>query len=227
MRNVSSKSCRKNQNTLFIFSIFRAGYCLLYAAFHPSQNNAARGNERVKCIFTLACDEGAVPGPQYSRYAVCLSQWVQAICQRVVIQCTYLNSNPLYYTPIVRVVRILMCNSDALAQDRSNWRDFVNTVMNIRAAYNVEHFSSSCGLTGFPRRTLLRRVPSELTWIFTPRPRKLHIFSQEVTENCKMNSKPAFMLFCMSVNVLTVFYFMFVKTFYVRTSCVCIRSCMM
>jgi hypothetical protein len=42
-----------------------------------------------------------------------------------------------------------------LAQDRDQWRDLVNTVMNLRVIENVGNFSSSCTIGGFLRRVQL------------------------------------------------------------------------
>jgi hypothetical protein len=48
-----------------------------------------------------------------------------------------------------------------LAQDREQWRVFLNTVMKLRVPLNVAKFLSSCTTSGFSRRAELRGV-SEL-----------------------------------------------------------------
>jgi hypothetical protein len=45
-----------------------------------------------------------------------------------------------------------------LAQDRDQWWALVNTVMNLRAPYNVKKFLSSCTTNDFSRRTQLHEV---------------------------------------------------------------------
>jgi hypothetical protein len=42
-----------------------------------------------------------------------------------------------------------------LAQDMDQWRDLVNTVMNIRVPQNTGKFLSSCTIGGFSRRARL------------------------------------------------------------------------
>jgi hypothetical protein len=39
-----------------------------------------------------------------------------------------------------------------LAEDRDNWEDLVNTIMNSQVSLNVEYFSLSQGTIGFSRR---------------------------------------------------------------------------
>jgi hypothetical protein len=45
-----------------------------------------------------------------------------------------------------------------LAQDREQWRDLVNTVVNLRVPLNAGHFLSSCTIGGFSRRAELHEV---------------------------------------------------------------------
>jgi hypothetical protein len=45
-----------------------------------------------------------------------------------------------------------------LAQDRDQWRDLVNTVMNLRIPQNVGKFLSSCASGSFSRSAKLHRV---------------------------------------------------------------------
>jgi hypothetical protein len=42
-----------------------------------------------------------------------------------------------------------------LAENRDQWRDLVNTVMNLRVPWNAGKFLSSCTIGGFSRRTQL------------------------------------------------------------------------
>jgi hypothetical protein len=42
-----------------------------------------------------------------------------------------------------------------LAQDRDQWRDLVNTAMNLRIPRNAGKFLSSCTIGGFSRRAQL------------------------------------------------------------------------
>jgi hypothetical protein len=44
------------------------------------------------------------------------------------------------------------------AQDRDQWRDLVNTVMNLLVSYNAEKFLSGCTIRGFSRRAQLHGV---------------------------------------------------------------------
>jgi hypothetical protein len=44
-----------------------------------------------------------------------------------------------------------------LAQDRDQWRDLVNTVMNLRVPYNSEEFLSSCKIGSFSKMSQLRK----------------------------------------------------------------------
>jgi hypothetical protein len=49
-----------------------------------------------------------------------------------------------------------------LAQDRDQWRDVVNTVMNLRVPLNVRKFLSIWATGGFSRRAKLHEVNSLL-----------------------------------------------------------------
>jgi hypothetical protein len=44
-----------------------------------------------------------------------------------------------------------------MAQDRDQWRDLVNTVMNLRVPYNAGKFVNDCIIGGFSRRAQLRK----------------------------------------------------------------------
>jgi hypothetical protein len=44
-----------------------------------------------------------------------------------------------------------------LAQDRDQWRDLVNTVMNLRVPQNAGKFLSSCTIGSFSRKAQLRK----------------------------------------------------------------------
>jgi hypothetical protein len=44
-----------------------------------------------------------------------------------------------------------------LAQDRDQWRDLVNTVMNLRVLYNAGKFLSGCTIDSFSGRSQLRK----------------------------------------------------------------------
>jgi hypothetical protein len=47
-----------------------------------------------------------------------------------------------------------------LAQDRDQWNVRVNTVMNLRVAWNAGKFLSSCATGGFSRRPQFQEVSS-------------------------------------------------------------------
>jgi hypothetical protein len=42
-----------------------------------------------------------------------------------------------------------------LAQDRDQWKTFVNTVMSVEFTYNAGKFLSSCATGGFSRKVLV------------------------------------------------------------------------
>jgi hypothetical protein len=51
-----------------------------------------------------------------------------------------------------------------LAQNRDQWRELVNTVMNIRVPQNAGKFLSSCKTGGFSRRAQVHEVSYSLLY---------------------------------------------------------------
>jgi hypothetical protein len=63
-----------------------------------------------------------------------------------------------------------------LAQDRDQWRDLVNTIMNHRVPYNVGKCLSRCATDGFSRRAQLLRPSIDLTILVSDEDVNPHLY---------------------------------------------------